>query len=73
MPHIKNIIDTDCYIQFDTNQQLREFVERHNLYLGSSILYDDLYIRFFADGSEPEPQEYTDANVTVFHISTVLE
>ena len=73
MPHIKNIIDTDCYIEFDTNQQLREFVERHNLYLGSSILYDDLYIRFFADGNEPEPQEYTDANVTVFHISTVLQ
>jgi hypothetical protein len=41
MNHLTDIINTDCYIQFDTNQQLRDFL-KSNPYM-EVITYSNVY------------------------------
>lgn len=55
MPHIKNIIDTDCYIEFDNATELRLFAERNEIPLEWLVCNDDKYIRLFSDGREAYP------------------
>ena len=42
---LQEIIHTDCYVQFDTNEELREWVERNKIDV-DEIYDDELYIRF---------------------------
>lgn len=44
---LSEIINTDCYIQFDTNEQLREWVKQVELQLSLEIDDCDIFIRFF--------------------------
>jgi predicted DNA-binding protein (UPF0278 family) len=42
---LQEILNTDCYVQFDTNEELREFIERNGLEV-DEIYNHELYIRF---------------------------
>lgn len=55
MPHIKNLIDTDCYIEFDNATELSRFAHRNEIYLSRMVFSDDKYIRFYSDGEQARP------------------
>jgi len=75
MPHIKNIIDTDCYLQFDDDRELKDFANRNEIYLGNLVFIDDRFIRFYSDGTDPEPKpdDYCDNAYPTYHYNNITE
>jgi predicted DNA-binding protein (UPF0278 family) len=47
---LQEILNTDCYVQFDTNEELREFIERNGLEV-DEIYNHETYIAFHAFGA----------------------
>jgi len=41
---LSEIINTDCYIQFDTNEQLREWVKKAGIEIDLPIMPNHLFI-----------------------------
>ncbi len=73
MQHIKNIIDTDCYLQFDDATEISRFAHRNEIYLSRMAFYDDTYIRFYSDGSDPTPTDFMDDELPVHHYNNITE
>lgn len=46
---LSDIINTDCYIQFDTNEQLREFVKANGMDVQAGIFGGELFISVFSE------------------------
>jgi len=44
---LKDIMFTDCYVEFDSNEQLRDFVQKHKI-KANLIFNDEMYIRIRA-------------------------
>jgi hypothetical protein len=75
MPHIKNIIDTDCYIEFDNATELRLFSKRNEIDLEWLICIDDRFIRLYADGSTARSTNHVDDeyDLPIYHQNNVTE
>lgn len=73
MPHIKNIIDTDCYLQFDNATELSRFAHRNEIYLSRMAFCDDKYIRFYSDGDEPSPTHFMHEDLPIYHYNNITE
>jgi hypothetical protein len=50
---LSEIINTDCYVQFDSNEQLREWVKKAVVTLQYEIESNDTYVRFYSDSDMP--------------------
>ncbi len=47
---LSEIIHTDCYVQFDSNEQLREWVKITRLTMWAGVFNNELFIFLPSDG-----------------------
>lgn len=76
MPHIKNLIDTDCYIEFDNATELRLFAERNEITIEWIICISDRFIRLYADGSTATPTGHISPEceeLPIYHYNNITE
>ena len=74
MPHIKNLIDTDCYIEFDNATELRLFAQRNEIILGWLVMNDDKFIRLYSDGRDATPvSRTTREELPIYHYNNITE
>lgn len=70
---LQEIINTACYVQFDSNEQLKKWVKANNIKVDGSIYDEELYIAFFVhflpSATFRPPPKYT--NLPVYHHSTI--
>jgi hypothetical protein len=67
---LSEIINTDCYIQFDSNEQLREWVKKAGIRLCGYIDDLDVYIRFYSD-EMPYPLEFPVLTHPIHHHTNI--
>jgi hypothetical protein len=69
---LSEIINTDCYIQFDTNEQLREWVKKAGIETEFQIYDCDIYLRFYSSDM-PDSFDNTYPNTRPIHHHTNIE
>jgi len=67
---LSKIINTDCYVQFDSNEQLRGWVKKAGVIMNEYIDDDDIYIRFYSDHT-PYPLEFPLLNHPIHHHTNI--
>jgi len=68
---LQEILNTDCYVQFDTNQELREFIERNGLEVYNTIFDRETYIAIFMCGTILTGHSAICANLPIYHHTTI--
>jgi hypothetical protein len=71
MKNLTDIINTNCYVQFDTNEQLREWVANRGIELSLNIWDGDTYIHFFESGA-PDPVDYAHKSKPIYHHTQII-
>lgn len=70
---LQEIQHTDCYVQFDTNEQLRDWVRENKIQLGDDRIYnEDVFIEFWEDGYSLTSAEST-CDCPVYHYSQITQ
>ena len=67
---LSRIANTTCYIQFDNNIQLQEFMEQHELHPYMGITRTDLYV-YFINGETIATAEPRDTTAIIYHINQI--
>jgi hypothetical protein len=70
---LSEIINTDCYVQFDMNEQLKEWVKETGIELDSPIMPYHLYVWLsehnnhmsLSDAHLPEQPVYHHTNISI--------
>jgi len=69
---LSEIINTDCYIQFDSNEQLREWVKKAGIEIDSYIRDSDRFMRCYCvDGFYPDTTPSHSQQYPVYHHTNI--
>jgi hypothetical protein len=70
---LQEILNTDCYVQFDTNQELREFIERNKIQFDGHIHDGHLFITFFSIVPRAITLRQARYNLPIYHHTTITK
>jgi uncharacterized short protein YbdD (DUF466 family) len=66
---LQEIINTDCYVEFDSKVQLKKWSKKYKL--GIYVSDYELYIRFFKDNRPHSAYSTDHSELPVYHHSTI--
>lgn len=71
---LSEIINTDCYVQFDTNEQLREWVKKHIKTQGTKMEFSgfcDTWLSVYSDGLVFFSDDKYRPSIPVYHHTNI--